>query len=164
EAERGAAEGDAEHGEALRVAVREDQVGNADRGEDDQPAHRRRAGLGVVLLRAVLTDVLAELLHPQVLDELGAEEDADQHRRHAGDQHLAHQSNSASVSATASRPAEREPLTRIASPGSSWAASNSAASAGSPTSSSGSYSRAGSPTPISRSTPSARAWTPTSRW
>ena len=33
-------------------------------------------------------------LHPQVLDELRAEEDADQHRRHPGDQDLAHQSSS----------------------------------------------------------------------
>ena len=92
EADRRAAERDAEHGQALRVAVGEHQVGDADRGEDDQPAHRRRAGLGVVLLGALLADVLAELLDPQVLDELRAEEDADQHRRHPGDQHLAHQS------------------------------------------------------------------------
>ena len=86
EADRGAAERDAEDGQALRVAVGEDEVGDADRGEDDQAAHRRRAGLGVVLLRPLLADVLAELPHPQVLDELRAEEDADQHRRHAGDQ------------------------------------------------------------------------------
>ena len=120
EAERGAAHGDAEDGQALRVAVGEDEVGDADRGEDDQPAHRRRAGLGVVLLRPVLADVLPELAHPQVFDELGAEEDADQHRRHPRDQDFAHHRPPAppARSATASRPAEREPLTRTASPGS----------------------------------------------
>ena len=48
-------------------------------------------GLGVVLLRPVLADVLAELAHPQVFDEFRAEEDADQHRRHPGDQDFAHQ-------------------------------------------------------------------------
>ena len=44
----------------------------------------------------VLADVLAELLDPQVFDEFGAEEDADQHRRHARDQDLAHQRRSSS--------------------------------------------------------------------
>jgi hypothetical protein len=43
-----------------------------------------------MLLGAVLADVLAELLDPQVLDEFGAEEDADQHRRHPRDQDLTH--------------------------------------------------------------------------
>ncbi len=52
EAERRAAERDAEDGQALGVAFGEHQVGDADRGEDDQPAHRRRARLRVVLLRA----------------------------------------------------------------------------------------------------------------
>ena len=81
---------DAEDGEALRVAFGEHQVGDADRGEDDQAAHRRRARLGVVLLRPVLADVLAELAHPQVFDEFRPEEDADQHRGHPGDQDFAH--------------------------------------------------------------------------
>ena len=64
----------------------------------------------------------------------GPEEDADQHRRHPRDQDLAHQAHlrrqRRQLSATASRPAEREPLTRTASPGSSCAASSSAASSG----------------------------------
>src|SRR3712207_7700047 len=55
-------------------------------------AHRRRPGLGVMLLRPVLAAVLPELLDPQVLDEFGAEEDADQHRRHPRDQDFAHRS------------------------------------------------------------------------
>ena len=49
-----------------------------------------------MLLRPLLADVLAELAHPQVLDEFRAEEDADQHRRHAGDQDFAHQAVSSS--------------------------------------------------------------------
>ena len=40
-------------------------------------------------LRALLADLLAELALPQPLDELRAEEDRDQHRRHPGDQDLA---------------------------------------------------------------------------
>ena len=136
---------DAEHGHARRIAVREDEERDADRGEDDQPAHRRSPGLGVVLLGALLADVLAELLQPQVLDELRAQEDADQHRRHPGDQHLtpsalrpsATSSREGSVSATSSRPAEREPLTSTASPRPSSGASSSAASVGSATSWSG---------------------------
>ena len=124
------------------VAVREHQVRDRDREEDDQPAHRRRPRLRVVLLRALLADLLAELAHPQELDELRPEEDRDQHRRHPGDQHLAaidrlsdeqvaHElarrqrrrsvtprapSRATSVSVNASIPTEREPLTRIASP------------------------------------------------
>jgi hypothetical protein len=43
----------------------------------------------VVLLGALLADLLAELLDPQVLDESRADEDRDQHRRHPGDQDLA---------------------------------------------------------------------------
>ena len=62
----------AEHGHARRVAVGEDQVRNADRGEDHEAAHRRRAGLHVVLGRALLADVLAELALAQELDELRA--------------------------------------------------------------------------------------------
>jgi hypothetical protein len=46
--------------------------------------------VGVMLLRTVLADVLPELAHPQVFDEFGAEEDADQHRRHPRDQHFPH--------------------------------------------------------------------------
>ncbi len=88
EAEPGAAERDEEDGEALGVAVAEHQVGDRDRGEDDQPAHRRRPGLLVVALRALLADLLAELAVAKDLDELRPEEDRDQHRRHAADQDL----------------------------------------------------------------------------
>ena len=45
EAERGGAERDAEDRQALGVARREHQVGDGDRDEHDQPAHRRRPAL-----------------------------------------------------------------------------------------------------------------------
>ena len=45
--------------------------------------------LVVVLRRALLADLLAELPRPQELDEPRPEEDRDQHRRHPGDQDLA---------------------------------------------------------------------------
>src|SRR3712207_8271925 len=51
-----------------RVDVREQQERHGDGGEDDDPAHGRRAGLGVMLLGPLLADVLAELLLPQERD------------------------------------------------------------------------------------------------
>ena len=53
-------------------------------------AHRRRARLLEVPLRAVLADVLAELALAQELDELRAQEDADQQRGGAADENPAH--------------------------------------------------------------------------
>jgi hypothetical protein len=50
----------------------------------------RSAGLGVVLLRPHVPDVLPELAHAQERDELWRQEDADQQRRRAGDQNLTH--------------------------------------------------------------------------
>ena len=44
------------------------------------PAHRRRAGLRVVALGALLADVLAELALAQERDELRRQEDADEQR------------------------------------------------------------------------------------
>src|SRR5262249_48977103 len=91
--------------------------------------------LGVVLLRALLANLLAELPRSQELDEPGPEEDRDQHRRHPGDQDLApvdcrrrhagqgwaHRPGvprcARSSSLTSSSPTGREPLTRTVSPG-----------------------------------------------
>ena len=139
EAESGAADRDAEHREALRVARAEHEERHGDRDVEDQAAHRGCAGLRVMLLGALLPNLLAELLDPQVTDELRSEEDRDQHRRHPGDQDLstvngsrdhrrqddldAHRSPPAppwrdiSSSATRSSPTAREPLTSTASPG-----------------------------------------------
>src|SRR3712207_9065021 len=61
EAEQRAGEGHAEHAHGPGVEVRQEQERHRDGGEDDDPAHRRRARLGVVLLRSLLADVLAEL-------------------------------------------------------------------------------------------------------
>ena len=65
EADRRAAERDAEHRQARGVAFGEHQIGDGDREEEDQPAHRRRPGLRVMLLRALLADLLAEFAKPQ---------------------------------------------------------------------------------------------------
>src|SRR5215218_5649874 len=136
EAERGACERDSHHADRARVEVGQQQERDRDRGEDDDPAHRRRAGLGVVLLRAFLADPLAELAPAQELDELGREEDADQQRRRPADEDLAHQrfsSSAASAWATTSRPTPRDALTSTTSPGSTSARASSAAAAASAT-------------------------------
>ncbi len=78
----------------------------------------------VVALRALLADVLAELALAQELDELRAQEDADQQRGRAGDQDRAPSAlprrrapaSAASASATRSSPTPREPLTSTVSP------------------------------------------------
>ena len=92
----------------------------------------------MVALRAVLADLLAELALAQELDELRAEEDADQQRGRAAEQNPAHSAlprpgarrqhrgriaigragprSAASVAATRSRPTPREPLTSTVSP------------------------------------------------
>src|SRR5215217_5449406 len=64
EAERGACERDPHHADRARVEVGQQQERHRDRGEDDDPAHRRGTGLGVVLLRTLLADLLAELPSP----------------------------------------------------------------------------------------------------
>src|SRR5512144_1717268 len=99
-------------------------------------------------LRALLTDVLAELALTQEGDELGRQKDADQQRRGARDQHAPHQrlplgalmacvasspgaaltrgvapspseAGARSASRTRSSPTPREPLTSTTSPGAS---------------------------------------------
>src|SRR6185295_18595112 len=95
-------------------AVREDQIRDADGGEDHEAAHRRRARLELVLGRTLLPDLLPELLLAQVLDELRPEEDRDEERGEPRDQDLAHQP-ARSVLATNSSPTAREPLTSTTS-------------------------------------------------
>ncbi len=77
---------DAEHRQRQPVQLGQQQIRNGDRGEDDHAAHRRRARLRLVALRALLADVLAELAVAQQFDELRAQEQADQQRRDAGQQ------------------------------------------------------------------------------
>ena len=64
--------------------------GTAIDDQDDEAAHRRRAGLRVVALRPLLADVLAELALAHEVDEARREEDAQQQRRRPADQDLAH--------------------------------------------------------------------------
>ena len=114
------------------------------RRQDQQPAHRRRAGLQLVRRRAFLPDDLADLEFAQLPDEPRPEQQADRERRQAGgrraerdvarhvqhrelraqrEQHLEeqvveHQANSAfSRSTTSSVRTPRDPFTRITSPG-----------------------------------------------
>ena len=116
EAEQRAGERDAEHADRARRELRQQQERHRDRGEDDDPAHRRRARLGVVLLRPVLADVLAELALAQERDELRRQEDAHEQGRGPRDQDLAHQPAACSASVTTSSPTPREPLTSTTSP------------------------------------------------
>src|SRR4030081_727475 len=59
----------AEHADGAPYGVGEDQECRSDGDEQDHPAHRGRARLLVMPLRAVLPDVLPELALPKELDE-----------------------------------------------------------------------------------------------
>src|SRR3954468_16504421 len=124
---------DAEHADGLRRELRQQQERHRDRREDDDAAHRRGPRLGVVLLRALLADVLAELARPQERDEPGRQEDADEQGRRPRDQDLAHQPAACSASVTTSSPTPRDALTSTTSPGPTTSGSSAAASAASRT-------------------------------
>ena len=64
--------------EARGVTFGEDQVWNSDRSEDHGPPIVGVPALVMVLLRSLFADLLPELLQPQELDELRAEEDRDE--------------------------------------------------------------------------------------
>ena len=63
------------------VQVRPQQRRHERRRQNQQPAHRRRAGFGVVRLRPFLPDDLADLEVAQPADQPRAEEEADGQRR-----------------------------------------------------------------------------------
>ena len=157
EAEEGAGQGGAEHGEARRVVLAEDQERHGDREEDHQPAHGRSARLPRVALGPLLADVLAELALAQERDELRSQEHADEQRGHPRDQDLSEHGRLAGPSrrgqarareggcvrrppgdvhaqraspSTRSRPAERDPLTSTRSPGRARRSSSAPASSG----------------------------------
>ena len=73
----------------------------------------------MVALGALLADELAELAVAQERDELRRQEDADEQRRRARDEDLAHQAPAAArmPAETASRPTPRDALTSTVSPG-----------------------------------------------
>ena len=106
--------GHAEDADRAPVVVRQQQERHRDRGEDDDPAHRRRARLGVMALGAFLADRLTELALAQERDELRRQEDADEQRGGARDQDLTHR---ARASATVSSPIPRDAFTSTTSPG-----------------------------------------------
>src|SRR5215203_2434135 len=116
-ADRPAAERDEEHGQGRNGVRAESEEGDAGGHQDQQAAQHRRALLEHVVLRPLLADVLAELIAPQELDELRAEQDRDEQGEDACDQHTGQALTAASASATRSRPTEREALTRTQSPG-----------------------------------------------
>ena len=91
EAQQRARDRGAEHPHRAPFVVGEDQERDRDGEEDDDAAHRRRPGLLMVALGAVLADVLAELALAQELDELRAQEDADEQRGGAPEQNPPHQ-------------------------------------------------------------------------
>src|SRR4029079_12870080 len=86
-------------------------------------AHRRRPLLDDVACGPLLADVLPDRLPAQPFDELRAERDGDHHRDEACDQDPHHAWECFWISSgMPSRPTDRDPLTRIASPGRSTAA------------------------------------------
>src|SRR5215210_2489404 len=165
EADRCAGDGGEEDGQRRGGVAAEREEGEP-RGEDDQgAAHRGRSLLHDVPGGSLLADVLPEPATAQERDELGADEDRDQHRDDGGDEHSRHQTAPAfRACATNSSPAARDAFTRTASPGRRRAQRRGRASSRvvivAPP-----YSRARSPpTATTWSTPSSRATCPTSRW
>src|SRR6185437_1898924 len=165
-----------EHPHRAPVAPGEQRVGHGDGQEDDDPAHRRRARLGLMALRPLLADVLAELAVAQEVDELRAQEQAHQQRGGAGDQHppgcrAGHASSSLAPRArqTSSRPTPRDALTSTTSPGASSSGTMVAASAASETACVSPWKRsaidaASGPTVTSTSTPTSAACSPSWAW
>src|SRR6185312_6686527 len=135
--------------------VRPEQRGHDGRGENEEPAHRRRAGFGTVRVGTVGPDDLADLELAQLADKPRTEHEAEDERRdggragpdrdvphHVERRHLSaqprllvekvieHQANSAfSRSTTTSVRTPRDPLTSTRSPGCTYSAKASAAAA-----------------------------------
>src|SRR2546423_2467146 len=187
--EQRTADGGGENPHRAPVVVAEDQERDRHGDEDEHAAHRRRPRLLEVSFGALLADVLAELPLAQELDELGAQEDADQQRRGAAEEDAAHQLRRApaagaaslaralarptsarapSASATRSSATPREPFTstvsplRSSPPRASAAVSASATARASPANAASMFSASG-PTVTSRSTPRRAACAPSWR-
>src|SRR5581483_2247016 len=139
EADRAAPERGEEHRQPLQRVARDREEADRRREQDQQAAHRRRAGLREVVLRAFFADVLAELVAPQERDEARTDEDRRDQRDQRRDQDARHRAGTpASASATSSRPTDREPLTSTASPGRTTSRAHTSASAASAAQQSGS--------------------------
>src|SRR5262249_20053478 len=174
ETEQSTRDGSAEYADRLPAPMREQQKRNRDRGENDDPAHRRRTRLGLVPFGALLTDVLTEFAVAQEIDEPRAEEQAHQQRGRSRDQHRTgcgpHQTARASANnapQTSFSPTPSEPFTSTTSPCWRSSATIAAASAASATgcdspSKASAIAAASGPTVISRSTPASVANSPNS--
>src|SRR5438128_1786120 len=128
EADRAAAERDEQDGEGRHLVLADGEKRDGGDDEDQQAAHRRRALLGAVMLRPLGTDVLAERVAAQKVDEPRTDEDRDHHRDDGGDEDADQCVGApASASATASSPTARDALTSTASPG--WTTSSSSRTA-----------------------------------
>jgi hypothetical protein len=101
---RGAEDRERRHGVDARGEERDRR-----REHDQEPAHRRRALLDRVVLRALLADLLAELVAAQEVDERGPGEQGDDQRHQRRDEDACHYR--VSFAATASSPTAREPFT-----------------------------------------------------
>ena len=137
------------------------QVAQPDRDHDRDPAHRGRAALGLVALRALGADLLAEALPGEEADEVRREQDGDRQCDPGGDEDAPHAAPSRRSAAIRSSPAAREAFTRTTSPGASSAASSAVAAAASATGRPAPYS--GLSTVTSSSTPSSLASSATLR-
>ena len=137
EPDRPARERREQHGQRLQPVVADRQEADRRREEDEDATHRRRPLLDDVVLRPLLADVLPELVAAEEFDEAGPDRDRQDERDAGGDEDADHDSGSTRASATASSPTEREPFTRIASPGRTTRATSSTASAAVATHSSG---------------------------
>ena len=116
-ADRPAGERCEEHGQRLEPEVADRQEGDSRREENQQPTHRGSPLLDEVAFRHLLPDVLAELVAAKEVDEPRPDHEGDSERHSGGDEDADHAPAPSKASATTSRPTDREPLTRIASPG-----------------------------------------------
>ena len=117
-ADRAAGEGDEEHRQRRHLVLAHGEEGDRRRHEHEEAADCRRPLLLDMPLRPLLADVLAELVPPQELDELRADDDRDDHRHDGRNENPGQAATPASASTTASSPIAREPLTSTQSPGS----------------------------------------------
>ena len=114
------------------------EVARPDAGQDRDPAHRRRAALGLVARRAVLADLVAEALPVEQPDQHRGQQDRHRQRDADGDagcrsSGVAPACPAASESASAPSPAALEALTSTTSPGCSSARSKARAASASAT-------------------------------
>ena len=102
------------------------------RGEDQEPAHRRRPLLHDMGRGPFRADLLSEVARAEHVDEPRPDHDGGDHRDQARDQDGDHaRAKFVISSAMPSSPTARDALTRTASPGSSSARATSTASAAS---------------------------------